>query len=255
MPHVTNEGAEIYWDEAGTGAPVVLIMGFGCPSGLWDGIRPVLAQHFRTIALDNRGIGKSSRTPGPYPIPLMASDVRAVLDAAAANTAHVVGVSMGGMIAQEFALLHPSRVRALVLGCTWPGGDKSIRAARPDTRGMSPAEAERAMIDLTYHPNTPRDRIQEDVAVIGTVHPEVYQAQALGSQGWDSYDRLPTIVPPTLIIHGDADRRVPVENAALMGERIPGATVKILKDAGHVFTTDQPEASARAITEFLLLQG
>jgi 3-oxoadipate enol-lactonase len=83
----------------------------------------------------------------------------------------------------------------------------------------------------------------------------VYRAQAMGSQEWDAYDRLPTVVAPTLIIHGDADRRVPVENAALLRERIPGATVKILRGAGHVFTTDQPEVSAEVITEFLLLQG
>jgi 3-oxoadipate enol-lactonase len=253
MPYVTNEGADIYWDEEGTGEPVVFIMGLGCPSGLWSRVRPAIAEHFRTLALDNRGIGKSSRPPGPYTIPTMASDVRAVQDAAGVDSAHVVAASMGGMIGQEFALAYASRVRSLILGCTWPGGSRSIRGERPNTQGMTPAQAEQALIDVTYHPGTPRAHVHEDLVLVGTTHPDAYQAQVTGSLQWDSYDRLPSLSVPTLILHGDSDRRVPTANAFLLAERIPGATVRILKDAGHVFTTDQPEASAREILGFLRL--
>src|SRR6202050_4613981 len=128
MPFVENRGAKIYWDEQGSGAPLLLINGLSYPSYMWHRARPPLAQSFRTIAFDNRGIGQSDVPPGVYPIPLMASDAAAVLDAAGVQRAHIFGVSMGGIIAQEFALQHPERVLSLILGCTAPGGREAIQA-------------------------------------------------------------------------------------------------------------------------------
>src|SRR5579872_3340278 len=128
MAFVVNQGISIYWDEQGAGEPVLLIMGLTYPSDMWHRSRPVLAARFRTIALDNRGIGRSDVPPGPYPIAVMASDAAAVLDAAGLESAHVFGVSMGGMIAQEFALQYPKRVRSLILGCTTPGGPEAVQA-------------------------------------------------------------------------------------------------------------------------------
>src|SRR5579863_1430130 len=104
MAFVENEKANIYWDEQGQGAPVLLIMGLGYASSLWHRIRPALAQCYRTIAFDNRGVGLSDVPRGPYSIATMASDTAAVLDAAGVSDAHAFGISMGGMIAQEFAL-------------------------------------------------------------------------------------------------------------------------------------------------------
>src|ERR1700730_5118305 len=116
MPFINNQGARIYWDEQGEGEPVLLIMGLGYPSAMWYRTRPLLAARYRTIALDNRGVGRSDVPPGPYPISLMASDAAAVLDASGVESAHLFGVSMGGMIAQEFALQYPKRVLSLILG-------------------------------------------------------------------------------------------------------------------------------------------
>src|SRR5580658_5610759 len=128
MPFVENQGAKLYWDEQGSGEPLLLIMGLSYPSCMWHRSRPVLANSYRTIALDNRGVGQSDVPPGIYPIALMASDAAAVLDAAGVESAHVFGVSMGGMIAQEFALQYPVRVRSLILGCTAAGGPTALRA-------------------------------------------------------------------------------------------------------------------------------
>jgi len=108
MAFVDNQGARIYWDEQGQGEPVLLIMGLGYPSAMWYRIRPALSARYRTIALDNRGAGRSDVPPGPYSIPQMASDAAAVLDAAGIESAHVFGVSMGGMIGQEFVLQYPT---------------------------------------------------------------------------------------------------------------------------------------------------
>src|ERR1700735_2331410 len=155
MSFVENQGAKIYWDEQGSGEPLLLIMGLSYPSYMWHRIRPVLAKSYRTIAFDNRGIGQSDVPPGAYPIVLMASDASAVLDAARVEAAHVFGLSMGGMIAQEFALQYPKRVRSLILGCTASGGPQAIRAEKQVTevlmaRNMSPEEAARAMRPFIY---------------------------------------------------------------------------------------------------------
>src|SRR5262245_29248257 len=108
MPFIENHGAKIYWDEQGEGEPVLLIMGLGLASVMWFRTRPILAARYRTIALDNRGVGRSDVPAGPYPISLMATDAAAVMDSSGCDSAHIYGVSMGGMIAQEFALQYPT---------------------------------------------------------------------------------------------------------------------------------------------------
>src|SRR5208283_2140325 len=157
MAFVENQGTKIYWDEQGQGAPLLLIMGLGYTSAMWYRTRPALAQQFRTIAFDNRGVGLSDVPPGPYSIATMASDAAAVLDAAGVARAHVFGVSMGGMIAQEFALQYPARTRSLILGCTSPGGPLAVRAERKVAdlllaRGMTPEEAREAILPYIYDP-------------------------------------------------------------------------------------------------------
>src|ERR1700689_228593 len=160
MPFVQNQGAKIYWDEQGSGEPLLLIMGLSYPSYMWHRTRPVLANRYRTIALDNRGVGQSDVPPGVYSIALMASDAASVLDAAGVGSAHVFGVSMGGMIAQEFALQYPKRVRSLILGCTASGGPHAIQAeaAVIETllrQGMTPEQSREAFTPFIYDPATP----------------------------------------------------------------------------------------------------
>ncbi len=185
MAFVENQGARIYWDEQGRGEPVLLIMGLAYPSQMWYRTRPLLASRYRTLALDNRGIGRSDVPPGPYPIALMASDAAAVLDAAGIESAHVFGVSMGGMIAQEFALQYPKRVLSLILGCTAAGGPTAVRA-EPEaaqmlmTRDkMSPEQAAEAPVPFIYDSTTPRERIDEDIAIRRPwfPRPEAYTAR------------------------------------------------------------------------------
>src|SRR5579864_2405923 len=168
MPFVENQGTKIYWDEQGQGAPILLIMGLGYGSLMWHRSRPVLAQCYRTLAFDNRGVGMSDVPPGPYSIATMAGDAAAVLDAAGVASAHVFGVSMGGMIAQEFALQFPRRTRSLTLGCTSPGGPSAVRAESNVidillARGMTPEQARTAILPYIYDAYTPRQRIDEDI--------------------------------------------------------------------------------------------
>jgi 3-oxoadipate enol-lactonase len=259
MAFVDNQGARIYWDEQGQGEPVLLIMGLGYPSAMWYRIRPALSARYRTIAFDNRGIGQSDVPPGPYPIALMASDAAAVLDAAGIVSAHLFGVSMGGMIAQEFVLQYPKRVLSLILGCTAAGGPTAVRA-EPEAiqmlmrrEKMSPEQAAEAAVPFIYDPTIARERIDEDLATRRPwfPSPEGYAAQLQGILGWESYSRINQIVAPTLVIHGESDRLVPPGNAKLIAERIPGAKLVMIPHASHLFLTDQTEVSHHAILQFL----
>src|SRR5712672_2542301 len=170
MAFVENQGANIYWDEQGSGAPLLLIMGLGWSSHAWYRTRPILNERYRTIAFDNRGVGQSDAPPGPYSIPQMASDAAAVLSAAKVNAGHIFGVSMGGMIAQEFALQYPNKVRSLILGCTAAGGPEAVRAEEEAlrvlmTRGQDADEFARAIKPFIYDAGTSPHLVEEDTAV------------------------------------------------------------------------------------------
>jgi 3-oxoadipate enol-lactonase len=259
MAFVLNQGVKIYWDEQGQGEPILLIMGLGYASVMWYRTRPILATRYRTLAFDNRGVGRSDMPPGPYLIPLMASDAAAVLDAANEESAHVFGISMGGMIAQEFALEYPHRVRSLILGCTAAGGPTAVHAEPEATQmlmtrdKMSPEQAAEAAVPFIYDSDTPRSLIDQDLAVRRPwfPHPEAYVAQLQGILRWEAYTRLPAIRVPTLIIHGESDRLVPPANARIIAERIPGAELITIPHASHLFFTDQPAAVHDHIVRFL----
>ncbi len=258
MPFAQNQGARIYWDQQGEGAPLLLIMGLGWTSQMWHRSRPVLSTQFRTIALDNRGVGQSDVPPGPYPIALMASDAAAVLDAAGVERAHIWGMSMGGMIAQEFALQYPQRVRSLILGCTAPGGPNAVQAEREVIQLLfaprtTPEEMAKAINPYIYDAGTPDARKEEDLAVRRPWFPtaEGYLAQLQGIMAWEAYSRLPQIAAPTLVIHGESDRLVPPENGRRIAARIPNAELVLIPHASHIFPTDQTEAAHRAMLDFL----
>lgn len=259
MPFTTSNGCRIYWEESGAGDPLLLIMGLGYTSEMWHRTRPALAKHYRTIVFDNRGVGQSDAPAGPYAIAQMAEDAVAIMAAAGADRAHIYGISMGGMIAQELTLGHPERVRSLVLGCTMCGGRASIPAAPVVMQAlmaratMSPEEGAEAMVPFIYSSSTPRERIEEDLAIRRRTFPraEAYLAQVQGIMSWSCCDRLAQIQAPTLVLHGERDRLVPAGNGRMLAEKIRGAELTIFDKASHIYPTDEPEASNEATLAFL----
>ena len=246
---------ELYWESAGQGEPVLLIMGLGMNATGWWRTVPVLAGRFRVIAFDNRGVGRSPKPPGPYTVEQLADDAAAVLDAAGEDAAHVYGISLGGMIAQEFALRHPQRVRSLVLGATTPGGARAVPAADhvqaflPLRAQMTAEHAVWASVPINYAPRTRRehgDRIAEDIAqrLRYPVEPEPYLAQLAAAQGHDAYDRLPSLDVPTLVVHGAEDVLIPPQNATILADRITGAELQIHDGAAHLYFTDDERIDA-----------
>ena len=265
MPTVKVRDINIYYETHGEGEPLVLIMGYGGNSRWWYPQIPGLSQEYRVIAFDNRGTGQSDKPDIPYTMEMMADDTAGLLEAIGIDNAHVYGVSMGGMIAQELALRYRDKVISLILGCTTPGG---ANAMLPDAEAMTllfdmeriqrltPEEAAKEVLPFMYSQEF-IDKNQELMVEMITAMLEYptplhgYQRQGEAIMAHDTYDRLPQTKAPTLVISGSADRLVPVENSRIIASKIPGAQLIILEGMGHGFITEALEEANKAILDFL----
>ena len=255
------DNARISWEADGPegGQAVLLIMGLGYPAAMWWRQLPALTERYRVIRVDNRGAGHTGDVPGaPNTVETMAADCLAVLDAAEVTSAHVVGISMGGLMAQEIALTAPERVRSLCLLATHPGIAHAVMnpeaMAMLGNRGeLTAREAAEASIPFNYAGSTPRERIEEDWAVrlpLAATN-QGYVAQLSGTSQWDGYDRLDRITSPTLVMHGELDALVPPDNGRILADRIPGAELVTVPVANHLLGTDQPEQVAELLVSWL----
>ncbi|MCU1588729.1 MAG: Lipase/esterase [Frankiales bacterium] len=260
MPIVQRVDAEISWQADGAGEPVVLINGLGSPSATWFRLARHLRSRFTVITCDNRGTGQTVAPSAPHDVPTMAADVAAVITAAGHNSAHVVGHSMGGMIAQELALSHPQSVRSLVLAATHPGvqhiladADLEAGAALAAAGELGPAERVVALRGLLYAAGTSEQVIAEDeaVRVANPTSPEGFRNQLLGASGWERLADLDQLSVPTLVIHGADDRIVPPVAGERLAAAITGARFELLPSTGHALFADAEVAVADHISRFL----
>lgn len=253
------------FESTGEGAPVLLVNGLAMTGGGWWRTVPVLAESMRVITFDHAGVGQSESAPARTSVGEMADDAVEVLDAAGVERAHVYGVSLGGMVAQEIALRHPDRVDALVLGATTPGGWLAAQPGSPvvsfflRNRAMPTDEAVWASVAYSYARTTQltrSERIAEDVArrLKAPVGSPAYAAQVAAGVKHDALARLGGIMAPTLVVHGEEDMVVDPANARTLARRIPGARIETWPGAGHIYMTDEPEADRR-IADFLERQS
>lgn len=269
MPPATSElrapadgGIELAVTVTGDGPPLLMIPGLGASRRVYAPLLPRLAARLRVVVFDPRGVGESGFTPGPYTMAQLAADAVSVIDAAGLGAPAVWGASMGGMVAQHLALLHPGRVSRLVLACTGCGGSQSVppsRAAAAALLGVgarTPGEAYRIACTVLYagdwraaHP----ELVEAEVAdrERHPVRGGVFSAQQAAVRGHDTWDALPRIAAPTLVLHGTADAVVPPRNGEILAERIPGARLQLLPGRGHLFFHEAPEGSAAAVLEFV----
>jgi pimeloyl-ACP methyl ester carboxylesterase len=257
-----TDATELAVTVVGDGPPLLLIPGLGATRVVFDPLMPMLVPHFRVAVYDQRGIGASQPSPGPFTTAQLGDDAAAVLDGLGMARAAVLGASFGGMVAQQLAVRHADRVALLVLAATGPGGghlvrepDPSASAALMGKGARTPEEAYRVACTVLYsrrfqeeHPGfidqQVRDRARRPIA------PGSFQAQLAASRAHDTWDQLPSIRAATLVMHGSEDAVMPLANAELLAARIPGATIDVFDGAGHLFFHEQPERTASALDAF-----
>ena len=254
--------AEGPFENDAPGDPVLLIMGLGASSRLWYRLLPWISRRYRAIVFDNRGTGMSARVRSRLTMRGLAEDAAAVLDAAGEQSAHVIGASMGGMIAQHLALNHRERVRSLVLACTTPGGPSGAPPWRLlATAALRPVLGAKITFPLVapvlYAGGTIRSRphrVQEDLKrrIADSTSPLTIYAQMGAIALHDTRKRLAELAGlPTLVVHGLEDGLVPPRRARDLAERIPGARLELIPSCGHLLTTDAEEETAGAILDHL----
>jgi pimeloyl-ACP methyl ester carboxylesterase len=253
---------KIAWERHGAGDPVLLIHGLGYARWGWEPVLPGLAERFEVLLHDNRGIGESDAPPGPYTAAEMAADAIQVLDEAGVERAHVVGTSLGGMIAQELALAHPERVDRLVLACTTPGGprvqpmpDVTVRLLA-QAAGLEPAVALRRFVENALAPATVArrpelvERIMEHRLATAQA-PAAWAAQAAAGATFDAYERLGGLRSPVLVQHGSRDVVIDPRNGDLLADLLPDAQLERFDGCGHLFFWEEPARFVSSVTAFL----
>jgi pimeloyl-ACP methyl ester carboxylesterase len=243
----------------GRGEPLLLIQGLSGNHLHWgEPFMTLLERSFDVVAYDHRGVGRSPRDEESFSIADLAEDAAGVLDDAELESVHVLGISMGGMVAQELALRHAGRVRTLTLGCTYAGGPEGTLAApsvvAPLFDALRAGDRERAIRaswEVNVSPEFASD--EEHFAAFRTIALELptavaavmRQIQAIGAH--DTSERLGDVTAPTLVVHGTADLMLPVSNGEAIARAIPGARLERLEGVGHMFWLERPERTAELL--------
>jgi 3-oxoadipate enol-lactonase len=264
MPQASVNGIKLHYDESGAGDPLLMIMGLGSSSASWNpALVNQLARSFRVITYDNRGTGLTDKPDVPYSLEAFAADGVALLDALKLDRVHVFGVSMGGMIAQEMALRYAPRLQTLTLGCTTCGGrhavpppPESIKLLTAPREGLSEAEVIRRGWPLAYTPSFiehHRDELEAALPrLLANPTPVfAYKRHLDATYGLKTWDRLPQVSTPTLVITGAEDVLIPARNSEVIAERIPGARLKIIPGLGHAFFDERPSSLVDEMVPFL----
>jgi 3-oxoadipate enol-lactonase len=260
--HARNGDVRLAYEVRGDGEPVVFVHGLGYDRFGWGPLPGLLARDFQVILFDNRGVGDSDVPDGPYSVAQLAADAVVVLDAAAIDSAHVFGVSLGGYVAQELALSYPARVRKLVLCSTAPGGPRShpMPAAGLEAFGRFPTMEREAGLRLMVENSLGEHGVRERPELVEEIHryrlergPTLsgWQSQAYAGATFDAYDRAGGISVPTLVLHGGADNVVDPRNGELLAELIPGARLETIDGRGHLMMWEEGERVAAIVKEFL----
>ena len=246
---------------------VLLVIGLGGRAADWGTTFPgALAEKYRVVRYDHRGVGASPPAPGGYTLSDLARDATVVLDAVSAETAHVVGISMGGMISQLVALEHPTRVDKLVLLSTDFGGN-TLEPMHPDAmrlfapeemvaRGGDPEAMMRFTMSVITAPGFVERSPDVERAMLSNVRaeptsPNAFMAQLQAILGSDRSELVRGIRRPTLVIHGAEDKLIRPSNGRSLAERIPGAEFVLLERCGHMPMWEKPAELTRAVRAFL----
>jgi len=246
-------GVDLYWEHRGSGPRLLFCNGSGTTLQV---VRPLLdafAATFDLLAWDYRGLGRSVPLAGAYTVADLAADAAGLLQIAGWDTCRVLGVSFGGMVAQEFAVTHPERVERLALACTSAGGDGGSSYPLHKLQGLPPPELPAAELKLAdsrwderWLQAHPADRALAERLTVAHDQQDpaaapAYKAQIEARAGHDVWDRLDAITCPALVGYGNYDGIAPAQNSTAIASRIRGAELRGY-DGGHLFMFQDPVA-------------
>jgi pimeloyl-ACP methyl ester carboxylesterase len=256
--HLDLGGRTLSYSRRGAGERLLLIMGMAGHQEMWRAdFLDLLAEDFEVVTFDHRGVGESTDVPGQFSVTDLAADAAALLDGIGWDRAHVFGISLGGMVAQELALQHPQRVRTLVLGCSYCGGAGSSLEAPGPVRmleAMRAGVAEdavragfRANLSVAWTSDESHWSQFSQLALAEHVPVPVVMRQAQAAYVHDTSARLPSLVAPTLVIAGTDDDMLNYANSELIASLIPNAKLLSLAGVGHLFWWERPDDVVAAI--------
>ena len=262
MSNVLVNGVKLYYEIHGAGEPLLLIEGLGYASWSWFRQVEELSYAYRVVTFDNRGVGQSDKPDIPYSIDLMADDVAHLLESLNIERAHILGVSMGGYIAQKLAINYPQMVKSLVLGCTSFGGPQSIPLTEEalqsmlKVEGLNAEEVIRQGFKAAISPKFIKaypDVVDQLVAwrLDNPTPRYAWDRQFAAARAFNLESQLHKIKVPTLVITGSDDIVVPPQNSSLLAERISGAQLVMIPGGGHLFFIEKAEEFNRKVLEFL----
>jgi pimeloyl-ACP methyl ester carboxylesterase len=266
MPAIRVNDIDLYYETYGEGPPLVLIMGLRRNLAWWYRQVPEFSRHFHVVAFDNRGAGRSGKPVMDYSIRLFADDTAGLMEALGIQNGHILGISMGGYIAQELALHHPRKVRSLLLGCTSCGGSRTVVMSEERMEkftandGLTPEEILRKDMDIYFsdgfiqdHP----DEVQEliEISLRHYQPADAFFRQFAACLHHDTAERLHRITVPVLIAAGDDDPLVPSVNSTILKELIPSAQLCFFPGCRHCFFVEEAEAFNRKAIQFFSTVG
>ena len=257
VPLAKLGGINISYKMEGQGEPLIMIMGFTASRGGWVSQVPYFRKFYRVTTFDNRGIGKSDKPPGPYSTKMMAEDTIKLMDYLGIEKAHIMGASMGGMIAQELAINYPQRVMKLVLACTYAYQDRtnSDSSEQPNLAQVTPDKMANAMIRLAF--NDPIYRFTFGIVAgiqskfIGASQKQGISGQAVACLKHNTLERLPLITAPTLVIVGTEDKIINPVSSDILASKIPNAKLVKLEGGSHSFTLEMSNIFNNEVLNFL----
>ena len=262
MPTLNVAGTELYYERRGDGEPLLLIQGLGGNSAHWgEPFLRELERDFELIVLDNRGIGRSAPLDGAdFTTADLAADARGLLDALELAPAHVLGISMGGMVAQQLALSAPENLRTVTLGGTSAGGTQSKPTSPQIVQELTAAvlsgDRERVLrtgfsvvVSAPFAAEPANFAEFSEAARLYPAEMNLLMSQQAAVYAHDTYGSLRGLNVPTLVIHGTADRMLDSSNGELIASLVPGARLELLDGVGHLFFWEQPERSAQLVRE------
>lgn len=246
----------LHWERHGSGEPLLFVTGFTISASVFEPLLDLYTRRFECLLYDHRGTGRSGRSLRPTSMPELAADAVDVLARMGVDSAHVYGLSMGGMVAQELAIRFPERVRGLVLGATTPGGPRALRPKGGEIVSLARGGLARALFSDEFRRDHP-ERVRELLPYFGRHRSRAaaLMSQSLATVYHDTLSRLPLIQAPTLVLHGACDAMAPLGNARLLAERIPDAELRVVPGAGHAFPLERPEITFRLLTDWLDRRG